>query len=218
MYVLLVEDDLNLGKTLSGLLSEHYRVQWVRTVEAASNHFAAADYDVVLLDLGLPDGDGVDWLRALRAAGRNTPVLIMSARDAIDDRVLGLDSGADDYLVKPFEAEELLARIRVLLRGRSGSARPHLTAGDLSFDPVHHEFYMKGAPLKMTPTEHRLLAVLIHAGTRAVTRERLARQIYGSENHKDSNTVEVHIHGLRKLLGKERIETIRGVGYRLVAR
>jgi DNA-binding response OmpR family regulator len=218
MYVLLVEDDLNLGKTLSRLLSEHYRVQWVRTVEAARSHFAAADYDVVLLDLGLPDGDGVGWLRALRAAGRNTPVLIISARDAIDDRVLGLDSGADDYLVKPFEAEELLARIRVLLRGRSGSTRPHLTAGDLSFDPVHHEFYMKGAPLKMTPTEHRLLAVLIHAGARAVTRERLARQIYGSENHKDSNTVEVHIHGLRKLLGKDRIETVRGVGYRLVAR
>jgi DNA-binding response OmpR family regulator len=172
----------------------------------------------VLLDLGLPDGDGAAWLKSLRADGHGMPVLIITARDALDDRVSGLDTGADDYLVKPFEPEELLARIRALLRRRSGNAGPHLAVGDLSYDPVHHQFFLKTAPISMTPMEHRLLAALIHAGPRAVSRDTLARQIYGSGDRVDSNTVEVHIHGLRKLLGKHRIETVRGFGYRLAAR
>jgi DNA-binding response OmpR family regulator len=218
MYVLLVEDDLNLGKALCKLLSEHYRVQWVRTLKAASSHSSVADYDVVLLDLGMPDGDGVAWLRALRGDGHDTPVLIITARDALDDRVSGLDTGADDYLVKPFEPEELLARIRVLLRRQAGSAGPELAVGDLSYDPVHHQFFLKSTPISMTPMEHRLLAVLIHAGARAVSRESLAQQVYGNGDRVDSNTLEVHIHGLRKLLGKDRIETIRGFGYRLSPR
>jgi len=217
MYVLLVEDDLNLGKSLAKVLRGHYRVQWVRTVDAAQAHFAAADYDVVLLDLGLPDGSGVCWLRSIRAEGSNTPVLIITARDSLDDRVSGLDSGADDYLVKPFEAEELLARIRALLRRQAGSAQPHLAVGELSFDPVQRQFYLKGAAMSMTPTEHQLLEVLIQAAARPVSRERLARQLYGDGDRVDSNTLEVHIHGLRKLLGKERIETVRGYGYRLAA-
>jgi DNA-binding response OmpR family regulator len=218
MFVLLVEDDLNLGNALRKLLTPHYRVQWVRTLAAARSPFEAAEYDVMLLDLGLPDGDGVDWLRALRARDCRTPVLILSARDALDDRVGGLDTGADDYLVKPFEPEELLARIRVLLRRKSGRAQPRLSAGALSFAPEERQFYLDEAPINLTPKEHQLLAVLLQAAGQPVSRERLSQQLYGLDQPVDSNTLEVHIHALRRLLGKERIETVRGFGYRLVAR
>lgn len=216
MYLLLVEDDLKLGNALSKLLKRHYRVHWVRNLAAARSHFEAAEYDVMLLDLGLPDGDGVTWLHALRAAGSNMPVLIITARDALDDRVRGLDTGADDYLVKPFEPEELLARIRVLLRRKSGRAQPRLAVGDLSFDAGAHRFYLRGEPLNMPPKEHQILAVLIQAGDRPVSRERLIQQLYGIGEGVESNTLEVHVHGLRKLLGRDRIETVRGFGYRLV--
>jgi DNA-binding response OmpR family regulator len=217
MYLLLIEDDLQLGNALSKLLKRHYRVHWVRNLATARSHFDAAEYDAMLLDLGLPDGDGVAWLSALRAAGSNVPVLIITARDALDDRVRGLDTGADDYLVKPFEPEELLARIRVLLRRKSGRAQPRMAVGDLCFDAETHRFYLGHEPLNMPPKEHQLLAVLIQAGERPVSRERLSQQLYGIGEGVESNTLEVHIHGLRKLLGKERIETVRGFGYRLVA-
>jgi DNA-binding response OmpR family regulator len=217
MYLLLIEDDLQLGNALSKLLKRHYRVHWVRNLATARSHFDAAGYDAMLLDLGLPDGDGVAWLSALRAAGSNVPVLIITARDALDDRVRGLDTGADDYLVKPFEPEELLARIRVLLRRKSGRAQPRMAVGDLCFDAESHRFYLGDEPLNIPPKEHQLLAVLIQAGERPVSRERLSQQLYGIGEGVESNTLEVHIHGLRKLLGKERIETVRGFGYRLVA-
>jgi DNA-binding response OmpR family regulator len=217
MYLLLVEDDLNLGNALSKLLSDHYRVHWVRTLESAKSHFNAAGYDAILLDLGLPDGDGVAWLQSLRAADCNTPILIITARDALDDRVRGLDTGADDYLVKPFEPEELLARIRVLLRRKSGRAQPRLSVGNLSFDPVSRLFYLDEQQISLTPKEHQLLAVLIQAGDAPVSRERLTQQLYGLSDGADSNTLEVHIHGVRNVLGKDRIETVRGFGYRLVA-
>jgi DNA-binding response OmpR family regulator len=217
MYLLLIEDDLQLGNALSKLLKRHYRVHWVRNLATARSHFDAAEYDAMLLDLGLPDGDGVAWLSALRAAGSNVPVLIITARDALDDRVRGLDTGADDYLVKPFEPEELLARIRVLLRRKSGRAQPRMAVGDLCFDAETHRFSLGHEPLNMPPKEHQLLAVLSQAGERPVSRERLSQQLYGIGEGVESNTLEVHIHGLRKLLGKERIETVRGFGYRLVA-
>lgn len=217
MFLLLVEDDLNLGATLSRLLRRHYRVHWVRNLAAAKSHFAAAEYDAMLLDLGLPDGDGVAWLEQLRAGGCETPVLIVTARDAVDDRVRGLDTGADDYLVKPFELEELLARIRVLLRRKAGSAQPRYVAGALSYAADARQFFLGDEPVSLSPSEHQILAVLIQAGCRPVSRERLMQQLYGLGEAADSNTLEVHIHGLRKVLGKERIETIRGFGYRLVA-
>jgi DNA-binding response OmpR family regulator len=217
VYLLLVEDDVNLGRALVKVLKDRYRVNWVRSLEAAKAHFVAAEYDAILLDLGLPDGDGVDWLRSLRRRDCSTPVLIVTARDALDDRVQGLDTGADDYLVKPFEPEELLARIRVLLRRRAGSARPRLSMGALSFDAEFHRFRLDGEPLALPPKEHQILAVLMQAGGRPVSRARLAQQLYGLHQGVESNTLEVHIHGLRKLLGRERIETVRGVGYRLVA-
>jgi DNA-binding response OmpR family regulator len=192
-------------------------VNWVRNLESAKSHLGTAEYDVMLLDLGLPDGDGVSWLQSLRASGCNTPVLIVTARDGLDDRVRGLDTGADDYLVKPFEPEELLARIRVLLRRKSGRAQPLLSVGNLSFDAESHRFLLDGEPIGMPPKEHQILAVLIQAGERPVSRKRLLQQLYGIGEGVDSNTLEVHIYGLRKLLGKERIETVRGFGYRLVA-
>lgn len=217
MYLLLVEDDLNLGKALHKLLHDHFKVDWVRTLAAARERFGAAAYDVLLLDLGLPDGDGVQWLEALRAGGCQTPVLIVSARDRLDDRVKGLDLGADDYLVKPFEPEELLARIRVLLRRRAGTAQPRLEAGPLSYAPDEQQFYLDGVPLGLSPQERGILSVLIQAAGKPVSRERLLQQLYGLGDGVDSNTLEVRIHGLRRRLGKDRIETVRGLGYRLVA-
>jgi DNA-binding response OmpR family regulator len=215
MFLLLVEDDLNLGNALSRLLNRHYRVHWVRSLESAKSHFATADYDAVLLDLGLPDGDGVEWLKALRAGDSNTPVLIVTARDALDDRVKGLDTGADDYLVKPFEPEELLARIRVLLRRKSGRAQPRVTVGNLSYSAESRQFYLDDAPVTLPPKERQILAVLMQAGDKPVSRERLMQQLYGLGEGVDSNTLEVHIYGLRKTLGRRRIETVRGFGYRL---
>lgn len=218
MFLLLVEDDLNLGNAVLKLLSQHYRVHWLRTLAAAKSHLAAASYDAMLLDLGLPDGDGVEWLRELRAAGLAIPVLIISARDALDDRVGGLDTGADDYVVKPFEPEELLARIRVLLRRKAGSAQPRLTAGDLSFSADAQQFYLRDEPIDLPPKEYQVLAVLMQAADKAVSRERLQQQLYGLGQGVDSNTLDVHIHMLRKLIGSERIKTIRGFGYRLFAK
>jgi DNA-binding response OmpR family regulator len=215
MHLLLVEDDLNLGKALTKRLADHTRVHWVRTLESARGHFAAGEYDLVMLDLGLPDGDGIGWLRELRAANVATPVLIVTARDAVDDRVRGLDSGADDYLVKPFEADELLARVRALMRRGTGSAGPEISVGELRYEPAEHRFSLGTTPLTMTPSEHSLLAALIRSGTRPVSRERLARELYGDSDRVDSNALEVHIHNLRKLIGRERIETVRGFGYRL---
>jgi DNA-binding response OmpR family regulator len=215
MHLLLVEDDLNLGKALSKRLADHARVHWVRTLESARGHFAAGEYDLVMLDLGLPDGDGVAWLREIRSAGATAPVLIVTARDAVDERVRGLDSGADDYLIKPFEVDELLARVRALMRRSTGSAGPEISVGDLRYEPAEHRFHLGTAPLTMTPSEHSLLVMLIRAGSRPVSRERLARELYGDSDRVDSNALEVHIHNLRKLIGRERIETVRGYGYRL---
>ena len=216
MHLLLLEDDTNLGRAMQKLLSATYQVEWVRTLADATSHVAVADFDVMLLDLGLPDGDGVDWLRAKRRQKWPTPVLIVSARDALDDRVLGLDTGADDYIVKPFEPEELLARIRVLLRRQSGSANPRLESGSLSFSAESKQFYIADEPVHLPAMEYQVLAVLMHAGGKPINRERLIQQLYGLGDSADSNTLDVHIHTLRKRIGKDRIETLRGFGYRLV--
>jgi DNA-binding response OmpR family regulator len=145
-----------------------------------------------------------------------TPVLVLSARDALDDRVRGLDTGADDYLVKPFEADELLARIRVLMRRRSGFVNPRLTLGELSFVAELQQFYLRGEEIALPPKEYQILAVLMQAATKPVSRERLLQQLYGLGDGVDSNALDVHIHSLRKLVGKDRIETRRGFGYRLI--
>lgn len=216
MYLLLVEDDLPLGNVLLKLLKPHYRVDWVRSFEQAKAHLKATEYSLLLLDLGLPDGDGIDYLAQLRKEKSALPVLIVSARDALDERVKGLDTGADDYLVKPFEPEELLARIRVLLRRAAGQASPVLTCGELSFDPSKETFYLSDQPLSLPRKKYELLTVLMHAGDKPVSRDRLIQQLYSVDSEAESNTLDVYIHALRRLLGKNRIETLRGRGFRLV--
>ena len=217
MYLLLVEDDLALGNVLLRLLKPHYRVDWVRSLEQAKAHLKATDYSLLLLDLGLPDGDGIDYLAQLRKEKSALPVLIVSARDTLDERVKGLDTGADDYLGKPFEPEELLARIRVLLRRAAGQASPVLTCGELSFDPSQETFYLNEQALSLPHKEYELLTVLIHTNGKPVSRERLIQQLYSVGSEAESNTLDVYIHSLRRLLGKNRIETLRGRGFRLVA-
>ncbi|HKM14705.1 MAG TPA: response regulator [Marinospirillum sp.] len=216
MHLLLVEDDLPLGNVLLRLLKPHYRVDWVRSLTQAKAHLQATEYSLLLLDLGLPDGDGIDYLTRLRKDKNTLPVLIVSARDALDERVKGLDTGADDYLVKPFEPEELLARIRVLLRRAAGQASPILTCGELSFDPSQETFHLNNQVLSLPRKEYELLSVLIHTAGKPVSRDRLIQQLYSLGNEAESNTLDVYIHALRRLLGKERIETLRGKGFRLV--
>lgn len=217
MHILLIEDDLALGGVLLRILQTTYRTDWVRTLEQASTQSQLNDYDLILLDLGLPDGDGLTWLQQQRQAGSQRPVLIVSARDTLDERIQGLDSGADDYLVKPFEADELLARIRAMLRRTAQHSTPRLQAGDLSYDSISDAFFLAGQPISLPPKEHQLLTVLIHAADRPVTRARLLQQIYSFGNEAESNTLDVHIHALRKQLGKERIQTLRGRGYQLAS-
>ncbi|MCO4786025.1 MAG: response regulator [Marinomonas atlantica] len=218
MYLLLVEDDLGLGNVLLKILSRTYRVDWVRNLASAKSHFQAAQYDLILLDLGLPDGDGIDWLLQLRQENADQPILILSARDGLDDRVQGLDTGADDYLVKPFEPEELQARIRVLLRRHQGRQQEICEYGDLSYDQKLDQFYLNGDALNLPHKEAQLLLMLLQSVGNKVHRERLLQRIYGLANDSESNTLDVHIYALRKIIGKERIETVRGFGYRLVKR
>lgn len=216
MFLLLVEDDLGLGNVLLKILSRTYRVDWVRTLSLAKQQFQANDYDLILLDLGLPDGDGIEWLMRLRQSNADQPVLILSARDGLDDRVQGLDTGADDYLVKPFEPEELQARIRVLLRRHQGRHYEICTFGGLSYDSRLDQFSLHNEPLSLPQKEAQLLLTLLQSAGNKVHRERLLQRIYGSGNDSESNTLDVHIYALRKLIGKDRIETVRGFGYRLV--
>jgi len=212
MNLLLVEDDLNLGKALVKVLADEYQPTWLRTLAGARQHLDSAEFDIVLLDLGLPDGDGRDWLQCLRQRSRPVPVMILSARDELEDRVQALDLGADDYLVKPFELEELKARIRALIRRQAGSAQPVVSVGNLSYSSLSRRFALNEQTLTLTPMEQRILAMLLNAGTAPVSRDRLMHAL-GTE--RSSNTLEVHIHSLRKQLGRDRIATVRGFGYRL---
>lgn len=222
MHLLLVEDDPELGASLQqGLQQRGHAVDWVRdTAEArAALTLGAAGGapEAVLLDLMLPDGDGRELLRERRAHGDRRPVLVLTARDAVDDRVDGLDSGADDYLVKPFDLDELEARLRAVHRRRTGSGRAaaELRVGDLVLDPARHTVSAGGEPVALSPRElvllHRLMA---HAG-QVVTKEGLEAALSGLGEPPGSNVVEVHIHHLRRKVGSGRIHTVRGVGYLL---
>ena len=170
-------------------------------------------FDMALLDLGLPDGDGIDWLRKLRQEGRTLPVLIMTARDALTDRVSGLDEGADDYLVKPFAPEELLARMRVALRRSEGRASPLLQHGDLVVNPAAHTVHRNGTLVPLRAKEFALLLALLRASGKVLSRQRLEEALYGFDDALESNALEVHIHHLRRKLGSDLLQTVRGVGY-----
>jgi two-component system response regulator QseB len=214
MRVLLVEDDPMIGDSVrQGLRQDGFSVDWVRDGEEAELVLADEAYAVVLLDLGLPGASGLELLTRLRRRGNEVAVLILTARDAVSDRIDGLDAGADDYLVKPFDLDELAARIRAVLRRRSGRAQPLLAHGTLSLNPATHEVRYQGRRLNLSGREFNLLHALLERPGAVLSREQLEERLYGWGEEVGSNAVEVHIHHLRKKLGRDVILNVRGVGY-----
>lgn len=214
MRILLVEDDPQLGDGIMvGLRQAGFAVDWVRDGMAADTALATEPFGLVVLDLGLPRLSGMDLLRRLRARGQELPVLILTARDAVADKVTGLDDGADDFLVKPVDLDELAARIRALTRRTAGRANPVLRRDGLMLDPATHEVTLGGQPVDLSTREFSLLHVLLENAGRVMTRAQLESSIYGWRDEPDSNALEVHIHHLRRKLGNELIRTLRGVGY-----
>lgn len=216
MRVLLVEDDPMIGDSLrKGLRMEGFTVDWVQDGRSAELAVETTHYALVLLDLGLPKKDGLSVLRGWRERGSTVPVLILTARDAVPDRVAGLDGGADDYLVKPFDLTELLARMRALLRRQAGRARDLIEVGALRVDPVAHAVEYRGQPLQLSAREFALLHALAESPGAVLSREQLEDRLYGWGEEVESNAVEVHVHNLRRKLSAQLIRTVRGVGYRL---
>ena len=216
MRILLVEDDLMIGDSLrEGLRGEGFTVDWVQDGLSAERALETTDYALVLLDLGLPRKDGLTVLGGWRRRGLTMPVLILTARDAVRDRVKGLDSGADDYLVKPFDLTELLARMRALLRRQAGRARDLIEIGALRLDPAAHTLEYRGQPVALSAREFALLRALMEQPGVVLSREQLEDRLYGWGEEVESNAVEVHVHNLRRKLSPSVIRTVRGVGYRL---
>ena len=214
MRILLAEDDDLLGSGLKAGLGQHgFAVDWVRDGVAAERELLTGNYEALVLDLGLPRQDGMDVLRAARQGGNRTPVLVLTARDAVPSRIEGLDAGADDYLVKPFDVDELKARIRALLRRSVSRAQPVLNYRDVSLDPVAQQVSYRGQPVVLQRKEFLLLHELLAQPGRVLTRDRLQQVLYGWDEEAESNALEVHIHHLRKKLFPELIRTVRGVGY-----
>ncbi|MBN8514434.1 MAG: winged helix family two component transcriptional regulator [Candidatus Accumulibacter regalis] len=214
MRVLLVEDDPMIGKSVQqGLRQEGTSVDWVRDGQAAELALTTIPYELLLLDLGLPGRSGLEVLARLRRSDNGIPVLIITARDAVTERIKGLDSGADDYLVKPFDLDELSARMRALLRRRSGRASPVIEHGDLRMNPATHELTQDGKPVALSAREFALLQALLEQPGVPLSRAKLEERLYGWGEEIESNAVEVYIHSLRRKLGSERIKNIRGVGY-----
>ncbi|BBL73304.1 response regulator [Methylomagnum ishizawai] len=216
MRLLLAEDDPMIGKSVQiGLKKEAYAVDWVRDGIAAELALGNDVYDLLLLDLGLPRKSGLEVLAGLRAKKNTLPVLILTARDAVADRVKGLDGGADDYLVKPFDLDELTARIRALLRRRGGRAEPVIEHGALRVNPVSHEVSLDGQPIALSAREFALLSALLERPGVPLSRKQLEDRIYGWGEEIESNAVEVYIHALRRKLGPDWVRNVRGVGYLL---
>ena len=219
MRVLLVEDDPMIGSAVQAALKDaSYAADWVKDGSAALTALAAQHYDLVLLDLGLPGRDGLDVLRTLRSRESALPVLVVTARDAVDDRVAGLDAGADDYILKPFEISELLARMRAVLRRHGGVATPVLTSALLTLDPATREASTHGQPpVQLSNREFALLHALLHALMQRpgaiLSRADLEDRVYGWGEEVESNAIEYLIHSLRKKLGSEAIRNIRGAGW-----
>lgn len=214
--VLLVEDDIQLGESLEAALRlEQYAVDWLRSGDAVRATLGATPYDLLILDLGLPGVPGMQVLRQLRADKHALPVLLLTARNTLADRVDGLDSGADDYLAKPFEIDELFARIRSLLRRRGAHTAAELEVAGITVDPVDRIVSFEGEVLDLTAREYAILEILVRNAGRFVSRARLEEGIYSWGEEVGSNTVEVYISRLRKRFGSKTIETMRGVGYRI---
>ena len=214
MRLLLVEDDKLLGKGIhTGLRQAGYAVDWVMDGDAADAAVAHESYDLMILDLGLPRRSGLDVLDKVRSSGKDLPVLILTARDSVSDKIIGLDRGADDYMIKPFDLDELGARIRALLRRQGGRRSPLITHGDIELDPAGHSVSKGGMIVDVPPREFAILHTLLDNAGRVMSRSRLEESLYSWKDEVDSNAVEVHIHHLRKKFGADLIRTIRGVGY-----
>jgi two-component system response regulator QseB len=214
--LLLVEDDAMIGEAIrTGLKRDGFAVDWVRDGESGDGVLRTEQFDLLLLDLGLPRKDGLQLLRSLRARQETLPVLIITARDAISDRVQGLDAGADDYLVKPFDLDELAARIRALLRRKSGRTVPEIEHLGVSLNPATHRVTQNGREVTLSPKEFALLQLLLERPGNILSRAQIEERLYGWGEEVESNAVEVHIHSLRRKLGSDFIVNVRGVGYRV---
>ena len=214
MRMLLIEDDPLLGDGLqAGLRQCGYTVDWLQNASSAEAALTSEHYDVMVLDLGLPDRSGLTVLKYLRQRGDDLPVLILTARDSVEDRIVGLDSGADDYMLKPFDLDELAARLRALQRRHGGRADNTIHHAKISLDPAAHTVSIAGKPIELPPREYAVLQLLLENTGRVMSRNRLEENLYSWDGEVESNAIEVYIHHLRKKFGSDLIRTIRGVGY-----
>ncbi|MFJ3046110.1 response regulator [Herbaspirillum chlorophenolicum] len=214
MRVLLVEDDPMVGEAVrKGLRQDGFAIDWVQDGKSADAALRNEDYAMLLLDLGLPQKDGLAVLKTMRERGNRIPVLITTARDAVADRVAGLDAGADDYLIKPFDLEELSARMRALLRRQSGRADSLVQVREVVLNPATHEVTVAGQPVNLSAREFTLLHAFMDRPGVVLSRAQLEEKLYGWDDSIESNAVEVHIHALRKKVGSDFIKNVRGVGY-----
>ncbi len=212
---MLVEDDAILGKAVRDHIAAGHSVDWVTRLDAAREHLDSAPYDLILLDLMLPDGLGVGFLRKLRAAGSVTPVIILTALDQISDRIEGLDAGADDYMIKPFDLSELSSRLNAVARRYSGNPNPLIEIGDLRVDLAAKAVKRGGRSVELTGREWALFETFLQRPGVALTKIQLEDRLYAFGAEVESNTIEVHVSRLRKKLGHAVIDTVRGIGYRL---
>ena len=216
MRILLVEDDDMLGEAVrDGLRQEGYVVDWVRNGGAALAALSTSSFSALVLDLGLPDSDGLGLLRRLRQSGQATPVVIVTARDRVSDRIGGLDAGADDYLIKPFDIDELGARLRAITRRADGCAESRLSAGEVVLDLRQRTVTYQGGPAALTAREYAVVELLMRKAGCLVTRAEIEEELYGFDDHIASNAIEVHIHNLRRKLGPQFITNLKGRGYRV---
>ena len=210
----MIEDDPLLGDAVSiGLTQAGFTVDWVKDGKSGLAASTAGGHDLIILDLGLPEIPGQLVLSSLRKQGIETPVLILTARDTVDQRIAGLDAGADDYMSKPFDLDELAARVRALLRRRAGRSAPLLTHGDIILDPAAHTVSIDGQSVNLSHKEFSLLQLLLESAGRVLSRQHFEESLYGWDEELESNAVEVHIHHLRKKIKPDLIRTVRGVGY-----
>lgn len=219
MRILLVEDAVQLGEAVrEQIIDDGHAVDWVQCLSHAEASARSTAYDLILLDLILPDGHGLDFLRRQRDIGKSTPVIILTARDQISDRVAGLDAGADDYLVKPFDLTELSARIAAVARRYSGNPNPLMQVADLEIDLSKHSIRRDGRAIDLTAREWALFEAFVQRPGALLSKAQLEDRLYAFGAEVESNTIEVYVSRLRKKLGRERIETVRGMGYRLAAK
>jgi two-component system OmpR family response regulator len=217
MRLLLVEDDEDLGAAVrEQVAADGHAVDWSRCLDDAEESTRSVAYDLVLLDLMLPDGSGLDFLRRLRGSGATTPVIILTARDRISDRIAGLNAGADDYMVKPFDLSELSARVAAVARRYAGNPNPLLNLGELEVDLAARNVRRAGQAVDLTAREWALVEALAHRPGAILSKSQLEDRLYAFEAEVESNTIEVHVSRLRKKLGHDVIDTVRGLGYRLL--